>query len=424
MAKELDGQILALENPDGQYMWTTWRKRDGRNREKSEGTEFVSVRAEGNASILAKFRNLPDDCALRDLSVEVGGHAARPSVIFPRAADGSVEIRIQMPALREAGRLAVSLRLNGTMLSPARFVEVTAASARPVVVSLTDAVNYAYGTRIVSRSVKVYIENLADPMEISARVNGLAARRGKPYFVDRRTRRFDINFFLPRKLGPGAARFELFYGTELLATTQIQLGILQAFEVFRGAPAGARFVEIDGGEAVVVSVSEDGAPQAGNVLQLDPNRLPFRDRTVDGIVCRGIPFSGEIRRVSKGAGALYIEAREITESETGLPLRWARSLGGSKATVGPEWLRAGISLGLRAIDRCCGSRLAVSGKGFYFGQVWRDAPHKPVLNACVRCGRTHSSDQLYAADVVRGFMFLVFYLCPSCGCRNLFTLDR
>jgi SAM-dependent methyltransferase len=474
LARELDCQLVALENPASQYMWTTWRKRvrcrsQGAGRDAASGGirsirtdagEPASIPAGRRTHIYARVEGLPADCDLLELSATVSGCEARPSLILASSAEGVVEVKIVVPPLRDAGLAPVALCWRAKPLGPPRAIEVTAASQdQPSVFSLTDGVNALSGLRIVSRSIKAQVENLTDPNQLSASLNGIPTKRGAPYCVDEQTRWFDINFFLPRAVGPGAHRLELFYRSTLLLTRQVHVGMLQAVDVFRGVRAGARLLEVDAvslgaGNAVratVLTVSVEGAQQAGDAVDVDVAHLPFLPRTLDGIVCRVDPehrawdgLAAEIRRVLKEERAFYLELprlgnikpaelASVLERGTGLPFRWGRPLGRSLAPrrrsgriggVTPELLRAALSLGLRVIDRFRGTRLAANGRGFYFGHLWTGSAPAAMLNACTRCGKAHSSAQLQAAGAIVHVFILHVYLCPSCGCRNVLTLDR
>ncbi len=474
LARELDCQLLAMEHPLSQYMWTTWRKRD-RGRKQfavanvpaptiraiwTGAAQSATIPAGRETPVCVLIENLPADCGLQDLSATAGGREARLSRISPRIGDGAVEVKIVVPPLRQAGLTPLVLCLRGMPISPAQSIEVTAASGdQPIMVSLADGVNAFSGLRIVSRFVKARVKNLLEPNQLSASVDGIPARRLKPYCVDQQTQEFDINYVLPQTAGAGAHRFELFYRSNLLVAARIHLGLLRSLDVFDGAPVGARLLDVDaasGGAgnaalATAFTVSAGGRLQAGEAVYVDAACLPFQPGSFDGIACRldAEPpawdgFCAGMRRVLNAQGALYLELphlrnakpaelASVLELGVGLPFRWQRPLGrsmaprsrpGRRAARALEYARAALSLGLRAMDRFGGTRLAVAGMGFYFGHIWRESAHKAMLNACARCGRAHSSGQLQAAGALRPLLIIVAYACPACGCHNFFTIDR
>jgi hypothetical protein len=149
----------------------------------------------------------------------------------------------------------------------------------------------------------------------------------------------------------------LFYRSTLLRSAQIHLGMLQAPDVFRGAPAGARLLEVDAASysvgdaarATVINVCAGSMQWAGELVGVDVTNFPFLPRTFAGVVCRVDPehcswgrLRDEIRRVVEADGAFYLELPHlrnvrpaelisVMESGAGLPFRWWRPLGRSMA---------------------------------------------------------------------------------------------
>jgi SAM-dependent methyltransferase len=76
-------------------------------------------------------------------------------------------------------------------------------------------------------------------------------------------------------------------------------------------------------------------------------------------------------------------------------------------------LRIGVRL-LHSADRLFGTRLAVYGWAFYFGDLGR-VDETPRPNVCVGCGAGHPVESLAPVRRVLGWSW---YRCPSCGARN------
>jgi SAM-dependent methyltransferase len=446
LARESQCQVLALDRAASRYMWTTWRKRAPGSRPLSMHTSIRQVRsgsaighvtADGGATIAVTVDRLSRDCDLTDLSASVGGKWATVCVIHPTSADGSSELSIVLPEPPATGRVSLELRWRGQPLCEPHSVEVLqAARVGPAVVALTDGVNYLAGRQIVSRVVSVHLDNVTEPGALRATVDGHGAKCGPPKCVDARTGYYMLNVFLNGAIVAGQHRLQLYQGTQKLPQEPFKVGILQAGDAFRGVPSQARLLEI---------AADGSCIAAGENLIADPSRLPFSDGQFAGIAALGgtRPW-GELRRVLKKDGALYVETptggrtdpealiREV-EICTGLTFRWRRELARNLAPGRPSaetparslagYAKALISVALRGVDRLLGTRLARGGVGFYFGTVWSPPDLQPRLNGCVRCGSVYSSAQLSDSGTLTSRFPLVLYLCPGCGAPNVFTID-
>jgi len=124
------------------------------------------------------------------------------------------------------------------------------------------------------------------------------------------------------------------------------------------------------------------------------------------------------RRIERATGLRHVATRVLLTSFTFLnrrsmmrrpPRRLALAGGGSESVL---VLASGL---LRLADRVLRSRLSVYGWAMYFGEIPHPVEADAWANVCVRCGAGHPSGNLDR----RG----LFYLCPRCGARNIFTPD-
>jgi SAM-dependent methyltransferase len=468
LARELDCQLLALDGLGSQYMSTTWRKRTPGWREAcanlagSLSIRKVSLARSGKAQIPAgrpaelklEMAGMSLDCDITDLSAVVQGQPASIRVIGHPSPDGLSDVTIVAPPLAEAREARIELSWRAQPSCNSAAVEVVAPPRQdPIVVSATDRVNYLSGRRIVSRSVKIILDEVSELDQMRASVDGRQARCPTLACVDPQKGRHELDVFLPGAAGPGRHRLDVLCGSTSLPTIRIDVGLLQATDVFRGVPAGQRLLELGSrGLVTVVTILDSVEGSRGEPIAVDPTRLPFRQGQFTGIVLqwtsgqtRWGELAGELRRVLRHDGALYVEIPAIAdlnlgqfvkdmEARLGLVYRWRRDLARPLAPKAPleetkafsvaGCTRALCGLGLRASDRFFGTRLARGGMGLYFGRVWNQPDLRARLNGCVRCGTVHSRDQLLAAGPLTSRFGVALYLCPACGAPNILAADQ
>lgn len=232
---------------------------------------------------------------------------------------------------------------------------------------------------------------------------------------------------------------------------------------------------------VRVDLDPPDGPRAGNIVQADAARLPFKDGAFTAVISNHSmehfeqldEALAEVGRVVKPSGALFVSVPDAS-TFTDKVYRWlgqggghvnafvsAEVLGGQieSATrlrhVGTRLLYSSLSFLnranmqgrpqrklwlfargderfivfinwlIRVVDRWFGTRLSVYGWAFYFGEITGPLVDGEWRNACARCGAGHPSDQLEAAGAVRRSWFGIrMYKCPACGARNAFVRDE
>jgi SAM-dependent methyltransferase len=447
LARELECQVFALGAPDSRYMWTTWRKRSPfwrasqmRASIREVHSSAGPVSASRGFTVRLTLENLSCDCDLTELDAVAGGVPAAVCNIHPIAADGLTMLTVALPPLPQIAKTSLQLLWRGQPLCEPVEIDVPQPAVNgPVMLSLRDGINYLSDRRIVSRFVKVIVEQVIDQASLRADVDGHPARCSAPVCIDPQTDTYEMNVRLPDTVVAGSHSLELFQGGQALPAERFTVGMLQADDVFRGSPEGAALLEI----------GADGSCSIGSrMVWADLSRMPFADGRFAGIAHRCAREStdwDELRRVLKADGALYVEflsAKDIEPerlvpqiaARTGLKFRWQRDLARSMAPRRPArelrgrslegYARTLASFAFRAADVCLGTRLARGGMGLYFGTLWNPPDLRPRLNGCVRCGAVHSSTQLLCAGELVPRFPLMFYFCPACGAPNVFTLDR
>ncbi|HYL35658.1 MAG TPA: class I SAM-dependent methyltransferase [Bryobacteraceae bacterium] len=261
-------------------------------------------------------------------------------------------------------------------------------------------------------------------------------------------------------------------------------------ELLQALPPGAVVLDLgcaagsfraEGNSFTVVRIDLEPAHGAvANFAQADAARLPFRDGCIDLIVSNHSlehfenlgGALGEIARVIKPQGALYVSVPDVTtvcdrlyrwlarggghvnpfssaqelatkiEAATGLKHAATRTLCTSLSFLNRKnrharaprkllLLGAGTEASLRLFhyvsrtcDRWLHTRWSVYGWALYFGNVAAPIDCHAWTNVCIRCGSGHPSGWLQQRGAVSQRHFFPSYACPDCGTRNFFADDR
>ncbi len=231
LATLLDMQLLALEGTRTQYMWTTLRKRsagwwesaaaDGRTRIRritnANNSEPETPQRGRFAAITVWVEHLPELVDLNHLEVMVGGVRGFACYIGPPESDGLQQVNVILGELPRTGLVPVEMRWRGANLCEPKMLRVIPAGPRvPVLLSVTDGINMMSGTHIVTRSVKVTLEEVDEPVSFRATVSGEPVTDIDLFCADPLPPRWEINFRLPESVGAGAHNLELWLGRRRL----------------------------------------------------------------------------------------------------------------------------------------------------------------------------------------------------------------
>ena len=227
-------QLLALDGEGTQYLWVTLRKwgemaAPGRpativrvtNADSSEPQAPLSGRF---AAVAVLVDALPEEADLNSLEVLVRGQAGINTYIGPPAPDGLVQVSTLLPPGLSTGLAPVELRLNGTHLTSGGMIRILPAPPMvPRLISATDAVDIVSGTRIVSGTVKVILEDAMDLVGFQATVNGVAAAEIETFLAMPSWPRWEVNLRVPKGVEKGAAKLELRLGKRHLGVVDLTL---------------------------------------------------------------------------------------------------------------------------------------------------------------------------------------------------------
>jgi len=235
-----DFQLLALDGVSTQYMWTTWRKQPPgwRAALRPAAGHATRIRAISNALTgdplvpasgarafaALRLENLPADCDLIGLEVRIDGRPGVLSYLGPPEWDGVVQLNVALPSGTRTGLVPVEvLWLGEPVTRPAWMRVIPGGPAVPRLCSVTDGVNLLSGTRIVSRSIKVVMEEVAGLDRLQAAIDGVPVERRDIFCTDPLEQRYEINLFLPEAIQPGLHEVRLSLGRRTFAPVAIEV---------------------------------------------------------------------------------------------------------------------------------------------------------------------------------------------------------
>jgi ubiquinone/menaquinone biosynthesis C-methylase UbiE len=223
--RENDFQLLSLEGVDTQYMWTAWRKRVFppptsrhpppaiRRVTHAYSFEPVAPNRQRHAAISIWVENLPDDCDLNNLEVDINGKPAEPFFIGWPIAEAIRQVNVWLPKGIRTGLLPVELRVHGVPLCAPGTVRVIPAGPQvPRIVSISDGVNLVQQNASSSGILKVQIEEVGAPESLTAFVEDQPLERLEIKCIDPRAPRHEVNLRLPEGIAPGHYRLLLRVG--------------------------------------------------------------------------------------------------------------------------------------------------------------------------------------------------------------------
>jgi hypothetical protein len=170
------------------------------------------------------IEEMPEDCDLNQIDIEVEGEQAAPIYIGPSAFPGLWQLNAIMPEKGRTGLVPVEIFWFGAPLCEPAWMRVAPAGpAVPRLTSVSDGVNLLSGSKIISRSVKLFLEELAEPERLEVRVDGVVIEDLDVFCKDPINERFEITFTLPDSVRAGAHRVELRLGARLFPPAGIEV---------------------------------------------------------------------------------------------------------------------------------------------------------------------------------------------------------
>ena len=229
--------LLALEGVHTQYMWTTWRKPGGTREPgcgagspaiaritNASGSEAVVPQRGSMAALSAWVTNLPPECDLNSLDVRLDGLSG--DLVYLGAQEGGLrQLNVMLPQGTRTGLVPVELLHAGALLCPAAFLRVIPAGPLvPRILKITDGINLIHENRSISGSMKVYMEEVANPELLTVEIDGQPVTGLDLFCTDPMPPRHEINFHLPASLCTGTHDLQIRIGRRALMPRQVEVG--------------------------------------------------------------------------------------------------------------------------------------------------------------------------------------------------------
>ena len=234
--RDLDFQIFAMEGASTQYMWVTAMKRPAgwrltpipnqtariRRITNAYSSEPVAPPSGRFATISLWLEGLPEHCDLMNMELRVGPGPGTIYYIGPHDRDGLVQMNARLPPGIQTGLQTVELTFLGRPLTAAsRFRVIPAPPRVPRIIALSDGINLLSGTHIVTRTIKVTIEEYAEPEKFRAGIDGIALDDLDLFCTDPIPPRYEINLRLSAAVPAGPHMLKMSLGDRRLAPVAI-----------------------------------------------------------------------------------------------------------------------------------------------------------------------------------------------------------
>ena len=216
-AREQKFPLVGIWGIDTQYMWTTFRKATHVGHDRSiSGVEVKAVTAAtgGETQVPSRGRaaavslwidGFPENGDLAHFPVLFNDRTQLGCYLSPVSATGGCQLNARLPENFEPGGASVRLMNDGQPIGDAHMIEVVPAPPlNPRVLSVTDGINLTAHFRTEMGGVKVTIEEIARPEEVSFTVRGRPVEYLQFERKDPITSTYEFAFHLWHKTPPGA----------------------------------------------------------------------------------------------------------------------------------------------------------------------------------------------------------------------------
>jgi SAM-dependent methyltransferase len=242
-ARERDFHLVALSGLNTQYMWTTWLKPAPCGAPDFSRTVIKAVTAASRVGprvtpeTAGTWRDffslwidgLPPSCHLGNLEVAFGQAHTRGCYLSPITESGACQLNVRLPDGVRPGPAPVALYCDGRALGQPKSIQVLPPPPRsPKVVSVSDGVDIESKYRVVMGGVKVTIEDIDRPEEVSFTVDGRPVEYGQFECTDPVTSTYEFAFLLSRKTRLGTRLLKVRASGRKLPPVPIEIAGLPA----------------------------------------------------------------------------------------------------------------------------------------------------------------------------------------------------
>jgi SAM-dependent methyltransferase len=205
--------LVAVWGLETQYMWTVWRKPASdqppdfsrvhvKDVTISSGSSHTVPQRGFDAVVSLWIEGMPQDAGLSDLRIMFGTVETRGCYLSPVTEDGGAQLNARVPL--ECGTGPVQVKLDK---SPATYsIEIVPFDMRPALVDVTDAIHIGSKYRIETGGMKVTLEGIERPSQVSFHLKGRQAEIVQIEFKDPVTLKYEYSFYLPNRTPKGNLR--------------------------------------------------------------------------------------------------------------------------------------------------------------------------------------------------------------------------
>ena len=222
-AREYHFLLVALSGLQTQYMWVTLRKPLAQlpkpdfshlllKAVTAAGSGKHSVPQRGREAAVSLWMDgMPEAVDLALVAVGFDGVLNRGCYISPIGENGACQFDAVLPEGAHAGEIPVTLHhYEGAVVAGPKPIEVMPGPPwQPKVLLVTDSINIASKYRIETGGVKVTIEDIEQPAQISFKVDRRAVGWMRTELKDPITFTYEFSFYLPDKVKDGERKLEI-----------------------------------------------------------------------------------------------------------------------------------------------------------------------------------------------------------------------
>jgi SAM-dependent methyltransferase len=243
-ARDNDFHLVAMSGLGAHYMWTTWLKPapspapDFSRTAIKDVTPCDRVGPRVGAEDAIPWRDvfslwidgLPGSCHLGNLEIAFSEALTRGSYLSPIGESGACQLNVRLPDGVPPGRASVRLYCEGRAVGEPASVEVLPPPpGSPKVVAVSDGIDIESKFRSVMGGVKVTMEDIARPEEVSFTVDGLPVEYGQFECIDPPTATYEFAFLVSQHTRLGARTLQVRVSGRELPPIAIEIAGLPSF---------------------------------------------------------------------------------------------------------------------------------------------------------------------------------------------------
>lgn len=235
-ARKEEFPLVGLAGVDTQYVWATFRKpaRSDVKRDpmsvrlnavtQSNGSEPV-IPNRGREAVASLWMDaFPSDGDLSNFQVMFNDRRQFGMYVSPVGLTGGCQMNVQLPPGLKPGSVTVRLAYRETPIGPGVPIEVVEARPlNPRVLEVTDGINLTTRNRAETGGLKVLIEEVPDPKQVSFAVDGAKVKGILFESRDPIMQTYEFTIPIPSGVHAGSRNLEVTMGEASLALVPIEI---------------------------------------------------------------------------------------------------------------------------------------------------------------------------------------------------------